>query len=148
VYLLVPDQEREPDQKKIPGIPPQGNDSSRVAESHDVPAQGRPASDGFVPAPIQVPGHYGKWRYEITRQILPLDLLAPTAPEAEEGGFIFAYDDSGVRTTDETPAPMKLGSFQNAGFHIAPPGLYLSEKLLFTHMGEINPYGLKCQSNL
>jgi hypothetical protein len=43
---------------------------------------------------------------------------------------------------------MKLGSFQRAGFHIAPPGLYLSEKFLFTRMGESNPYGLKCQSNL
>jgi hypothetical protein len=123
MYPPVPDQEQEPDQKKIPGIPPQRNDSSRVADSDDVP------------------GRYSKWRYD-TRQVLSLDLLAPFRPEAEEGGLIFAHDDPGVRTADEIPAPMKLG------FHITPPGLYLSEKFLFTRMGENNPYGLKCQSNL
>jgi hypothetical protein len=129
MYPLVSDQEQEPDQKKIPGIPPQRNDSSRVADG-------------------DVPGRYSKWRYEITRQVLSLDLLAPFRPEAKGGGLIFAHDDPGVRITDEIPGPMKLWGFQHAGFHIAPPGLYLSEKFLFTRMGEINPYGIKCQSNL
>jgi hypothetical protein len=101
---LFPDQKQEPDQKKIPGIPPHGNDSSRVADSHDIPAQGHPTGDGFVPASIQVPGRYGKWRYEITRQILPLDLLAPFPPEAEERRLITAHDDPDVRPADEITA--------------------------------------------
>jgi hypothetical protein len=79
MYPLVPDQEQEPDQKKIPGIPPQGNDSSRVADNRDIPAQ---------PAPIHVPGRYGKWRYEITRQF---------RPEAEEGSLIIAQNNPSVR---------------------------------------------------
>jgi hypothetical protein len=96
MYPLVPDQEQEPDQKKIPGIPPQGNDSSRVADSHDVAAQGDLTGDGFVPAPIQVPGRYSKWRYEITRQILSLDLAPLLPPEPEEGSFIVTHNDPGV----------------------------------------------------
>jgi hypothetical protein len=96
MYPLVPDQEHEPDQKKIPGIPPQGNDGSRVADSHDVAAQGDLTGDGFVPAQIQVPSRSGKWRYDITRQVLSLDLLAPFRPAAEEGGFIVTHNDPGV----------------------------------------------------
>jgi len=97
MYPLVPDQEQEPDQKKIPGIPPQRNDSSRVA------AQGDLTGDGFVPARIQVPGRFGKWRYEIARQVVSLDLVAPFRPAAEEGGLI-AHDDPGVRATHEATA--------------------------------------------
>jgi hypothetical protein len=42
--------------------------------------------------------------HEITRQVLGLDLAAFLPPKAEEGAFIVAHDDPGIRAADEIAA--------------------------------------------
>jgi hypothetical protein len=80
---------------------------------------------GLIPPSVQFLSRDAKLYDEIAGQVLRLDLAPLLPPEAEEGGLVVAHDDPGVRTTNEIPAPMKLASFQHAGFHTAPPGLYL-----------------------
>jgi hypothetical protein len=86
---MVPARQRRQDQKNVPGPPSQENDSGRVTESHDVPADGHATGDGFVP---------------IRRPVLGLDFATLFPPQAEEGGFIVAQDDAGIRAPDEIPA--------------------------------------------
>jgi hypothetical protein len=56
----------------------------------------------LIPVPVQVLGRDAKLDHEVGGQILRLDLAALFPPEPEEGGFIIAHDDPGVRAADET----------------------------------------------
>jgi hypothetical protein len=46
---------------------------------------------------------------EVAGEVLWLDLAAFLPPEAEEGGFVGAHDDAGVRAADETAPPCRIG---------------------------------------
>src|SRR5262249_4088192 len=51
--------------------------------------------------PVQVLGRNAKLNNEIARKVFGLDVAALLAPQPEEGGFITAHNDPGVRAADE-----------------------------------------------
>ena len=55
----------------------------------------------LVPVPVEVLGHEAELDDEVARQVLRLDLAALLAPEAQQGGFVVAHDDPGVRAADK-----------------------------------------------
>ena len=57
----------------------------------------------LVPTPVQFFGRNPKLDNEIAGQILRFDLTTLLPPQPEEGGFIIAHNDAGVRATDEVP---------------------------------------------
>jgi hypothetical protein len=56
---------------------------------------------GRVPVPIEVVGHDPELDNEIARQVFEFDLAPRLPPQAEEGLFIIAHDDPGVRAADK-----------------------------------------------
>ena len=71
---------------------------------------------GLIPAPVQVLSRNTKLDDEIARQVFWLDLAPFFLPEPEQGGFIVAHDDPGVRAADEIAAgALKL--FPHGRFH-------------------------------
>ena len=59
------------------------------------------AGIGLIPAPIEVLGHHPELDDEVAGQVLWLDLAALFPPEPEQGAFIVAHDDPGVRAADK-----------------------------------------------
>ena len=59
---------------------------------------------GLVPAPIKVFGDRPELDDEVAGQVLRLDLAALFLPQPDQGGFVVAHDDPGVRTADEVAA--------------------------------------------
>jgi hypothetical protein len=68
------------------------------------------------PAPIKLLGSETKLDDQIGRQVLRLDLAAFLRPKAEEGGFVIAHDDAGVRAANEVP-PVCVAVCANLLFH-------------------------------
>ena len=62
------------------------------------------AGVAFEPVPVERLGDHPELDDEIAGEVLRLDLAALLAPEAEQGGFIIAHDDPGVRAADEVAA--------------------------------------------
>jgi hypothetical protein len=58
-----------------------------------------PAGIAFEPGAIEVLGCCPELHYEIAGEVLRLGLAPFLAPEADQGGFIAAHDDPGVRAT-------------------------------------------------
>ena len=58
----------------------------------------------FVPAPIEVLGDDAELDDEVAGEVLRLDLAALLPPQPEQGGFVVAHDDPGVRAADECAA--------------------------------------------
>jgi hypothetical protein len=54
---------------------------------------------------------------EITGEVLRFDFTAFLLPEPDQGGFIAAHDDPGVRAADEGAAAYCGGLFQSNAFH-------------------------------
>ena len=63
-----------------------------------------PAGIALVPGAIEVLGCRPELHDEVAGQVLRLGLAAFLAPQADQGGFIAAHDDPGVRAADEVPA--------------------------------------------
>ena len=59
------------------------------------------AGIALVPAPVELLGRGPELDDEVAGQVLRLDLAALLPPEAEQGGFVVAHDDPGVRAADE-----------------------------------------------
>ena len=59
------------------------------------------AGIALVPVPVEVLGHGAELDDQVVRQVLRLDLAALFPPQPEQGGFIVAHDDPGVRAADE-----------------------------------------------
>ena len=59
------------------------------------------AGIALVPVPVEVLGHGAELDDQVVREVLGLDLAALFPPQAEQGGFIVAHDDAGVRAADE-----------------------------------------------
>ena len=59
------------------------------------------AGIAFVPVPVEVLGHGAELDDQVIREVLRLDLAALFPPKAEQGGFIVAHDDPGIRAADE-----------------------------------------------
>ena len=53
----------------------------------------------LVPGPVEGFGHEAELDNEVVRKVLRLDFAALFPPEAEQGGFVGAHDDPGVRAT-------------------------------------------------
>jgi hypothetical protein len=65
----------------------------------------------LVPVPIEVLGHDPKLDDEIVREVLWFGLAAFLPPQAEQGAFVTAHDDAGVRAADEVAAVGWVPSF-------------------------------------
>ncbi len=59
------------------------------------------AGVALVPVPIESFGHDPELHDEVAGKVLRFGLAALLPPEAEEGSFIIAHDDPGVRAADE-----------------------------------------------
>jgi hypothetical protein len=59
---------------------------------------------GLIPAPVQLFGRQPELDDEVAREVFGLDLAALFAPEADQGGFVIAHDDPGIRAADEVAA--------------------------------------------
>jgi hypothetical protein len=57
----------------------------------------------FEPMPVEGFSHQPELDDEVAGQVLRLGLPPFLAPQADEGGFIGAHDDAGVRAADESP---------------------------------------------
>ena len=57
-----------------------------------------------IPVAVEGFGDHPKLDDEVAREVLRLDLAALLPPQPDEGGFIIAHDDPGVRAADECPA--------------------------------------------
>jgi hypothetical protein len=55
----------------------------------------------LVPMPVEGFGHEPELDDEVAGQVLRLGLPPFLEPEADQGGFIVAHDDAGVRAADE-----------------------------------------------
>ena len=62
------------------------------------------AGVAFVPVPVEVLGHGAELDDQVVREVFRLDLAALFPPQAEQGGFIVAHDDPGIRAADERSA--------------------------------------------
>jgi hypothetical protein len=58
----------------------------------------------LIPAPVQVLGRNTKLDYEIARKILRVDFAPLLPPQPDEGRFIIAHNDAGIRTAYEVTA--------------------------------------------
>jgi hypothetical protein len=56
----------------------------------------------LVPAPVEVLGHAAELDDQVTGEVLGLHFAAFLPPEAEQGGFVVAHDDAGVRAAYES----------------------------------------------
>src|SRR5262249_61134108 len=54
-----------------------------------------------IPPPVQLLGRIAKLDHEITRQVLGLHFAPLLPPEPEQGAFVVAHDDPGIRTADK-----------------------------------------------
>ena len=62
------------------------------------------AGVALVPVPVEVLGHDPELDDQVCRKVLGIDLAALFPPKAEEGSFVIAHDDPGVRPADEGAA--------------------------------------------
>ena len=58
--------------------------------------------------PIEGFGRHPELDDEVAGQVLRLGLAPLLAPQADQGGFIVAHDDPGVRAADEAPPANRL----------------------------------------
>jgi hypothetical protein len=76
---------------------------------------------GLVPVPVQVLGRYPKLDNEVAGQVLGLDFAPLFPPEAEEGGFIVAHNDPGVRAADKVATISDFNGNSSAHCHFRYP---------------------------
>ena len=62
----------------------------------------------LVPVPVEVLGHGAELDDQVVREVLGFDLAALFPPQPEQGGFVVAHDDPGVRAADEGAAVLRL----------------------------------------
>ena len=67
------------------------------------------AGVALVPVPVEVLGHGAELDDQVVREVLGLDLAALFPPQAEQGGFVVAHDDPGVRAADEAAPISGIG---------------------------------------
>ena len=60
-----------------------------------------PPGVGLVPAPVKLLGGEAELHNEVAGQVLRLDFAALFPPQPQQGGFVIAHDDPGVRAADE-----------------------------------------------
>jgi hypothetical protein len=58
-----------------------------------------PAGVALVPMPVEGFGHLTKLDDEVAGQVLRRGLAPFLAPEPDQGGFVVAHDDAGVRAS-------------------------------------------------
>ena len=92
-----------------PGALDHAVEGGRHPADHRMPDPPLDVFDGLpgialVPVPIEVLGDQAELDDEVAGEVLRLDLAALLPPEAEQGGFIVAHDDPGVRAADEGAA--------------------------------------------
>jgi hypothetical protein len=51
----------------------------------------------LVPIPVEGFGHHAELNDQVAREVLRLDFAPLFLPKAEQGAFIAAHDDAGVR---------------------------------------------------
>jgi hypothetical protein len=78
-----------------------------------------PAGIALEPGAVEVLGCRPELHYEIAGEILRLGLAPFLAPEADQGGFIAAHDDPGVRAADERTALDKFAKLYCIRKHFA-----------------------------
>ena len=75
---------------------------------HGMPEPMLDAFDGLpgialVPMPVEGFGRQPELDDEVAGEVFRLDFAPLLAPQADQGGFIVAHDDPGVRAADEAP---------------------------------------------
>ena len=63
-----------------------------------------PAGVALVPGAIELLGCSPELHDQIAGEIVSLDLASLLAPKPDQGGFIVAHDDPGIRAADERAA--------------------------------------------
>ena len=63
-----------------------------------------PAGIALVPGAVEVLGRRPELHDEIAGEVLRLGLAPFLAPEADQGGFVAAHDDPGIRAADKGAA--------------------------------------------
>ena len=78
----------------------------------------RPAAGvALVPGAIEVLGHGAELDDQVAGQVLRLGLASFLPPEADQGGFIAAHDDPGVRAADEPSSSEKIAMIMMGGHY-------------------------------
>ena len=85
------------------------------------------AGIALVPVPVEVLGHGAELDDQVVREVLGLDLAALFPPQAEQGGFVVAHDDPGVRAADEGAAIL-IEPLQSPGFEDVSPVLIPAQR--------------------
>ena len=73
----------------------------------------------FVPMAVEGLGHKAELDDEVAGQVLRLGLAPFLAPEADQGGFVAAHDDLGIRAADKRPALDKFAKLHCIRKHFA-----------------------------
>ena len=66
----------------------------------------------LVPVPIEVLGHDPELDDEVAGEVLRFGLAPLLPPQAEQGTFVVAHDDPGVRAADEAAPHRQLSTVQ------------------------------------
>ena len=84
-----------------------------------------PAGIALVPGAIELLGCGPELHDEVAGQVLRLGLAPLLAPQADQGGFVAAHDDPGVRAADEGAAVL-VGLCPHLRFHLLPRSLNMA----------------------
>ena len=59
------------------------------------------AGVALVPVPVEVLGHGAELDDQVAGEVFRLDLAALLPPQPDQGGFVIAHDDPGIRAADK-----------------------------------------------
>ena len=75
-----------------------------------------PAGVALVPGAVELLGRGAELYDQVARQVLGIRLSPLLAPELDQGRFVAAHDDAGVRAADEGPTSLP-GLCPHGRFH-------------------------------
>ena len=78
------------------------------------------------PMPVEGFGHDSELDGQIARKILGFRFAALLAPQADEGGFVLAHDDAGIRAAEKL-TPVRIPGFRGISKHCRVPMLLMRE---------------------
>jgi uncharacterized caspase-like protein len=96
---LISPRSGEPE--KLHGHDDGSNFDGTWAEDPPLHSGDRVAGVSFVPVPVEFLGRTAELDDQVAGKVFGLRLAPLFAPEPEQGGFVIAHDDPGVRTADE-----------------------------------------------
>src|SRR4029450_10350621 len=92
-----------------------------------LPIAALPTGVALVPGSVEALGGGPELDNEVAGQVLRLGLATLLAPELDQGRFVIAHDDSGVRATDEGTT-IFVGLCPHGRFHSFAPDCKIEQK--------------------